>query len=209
MQVSAREVGRRLELRVGGQDDPDAVVVLVPPVNGAVGTALWGYYGGVLFVLQPEAVQVQQDVVTMTRLAVGGYWDDDTPQPERERAEAQWALMESLRWEEAEAVAQAALMWNMQGGGMDAVEALLDPQQGGYQGAQELVLRRNNLWRLYSEIRTSSSSESGSATPAPDGSSGTSTPSGTWPPSAPTAPEQPEAATSSPSEQPSSAEPAA
>lgn len=175
MQIEAREVGRKLELRVGGQDE-SAVVVLVPPVDGATGTRLWSFYARILFLQTPDP-QIEADATTMTRQALGAWAPEDAPEDERQRADAQWELVNSLRWEEGEAVCQAALYWNLQGGGMDAVRTFLtEGEAGGAPKAQELLLKRNNLWGVVSQLRTSPSGASESRTPELDASPATDTP---------------------------------
>jgi hypothetical protein len=140
-----------------------AVRVWIPPVTAAMGTRIWALYAGILFA-ESESGDEELDATTVVEIATGSYADESAPDDVKAAAVAQKALLDSLRWEEANAVAEAAIYWNVQGGGMDAVNALL---KEGNPKAQELVVKRNQLWGVLSQLRTLSNTVSDPATQSP------------------------------------------
>ena len=185
MQITAQERGRRLHITVGGRDDTmdeaealeadaDAVHVTIPPVSAAVGLRIWALYSGIMFNEVEETAET--DAVQLVKMATGTWWDDSTPAEERAAAEAQNAAVEGMRWEEGNMVGEIAIYWNTRGGGMDAVNARI---QDGNPKAQEVLVRRNGLWGVLSQLRTLRNSGVESVMSAQDGTSGTSTPAGT------------------------------
>lgn len=190
MNIKAREIGRQLQITLGGAEEGmtdeeteiaerDVRRILIPPVNAKHGTAIFQHYARILFQTTEEAPEDEAE--RMSRIAAGAFWDEDTPPAERERAEAQWAAIEELRQDEATTVLSMALYWNAQGGGLKVVEALL---QDGHPKAQELLLVTNELWNVYSRLKMLTQSQSsGVATEILGrvGSSATSTPTGTSP----------------------------
>jgi len=239
MQINAEERGRRLILTVGGREpdmteleaaeaDEDVVRISVPPVSAEVGSQLFAFYTGITFARQdtldrvgfrgsegatPER-RMREATEWMTKLALGAAeLPDDMGGSEQQRiiARQRWAQVQSIRWSEGEKVCQAALFWNVQGGGMDAVRAVLDESVdehgtplGGPPKAAELLLKKAGLWDAYTQLTTLLASASGNATPEPDGSSATSTPSGTKPSGDASAESEPDASPkpTEPSEQP-------
>lgn len=239
MQITAEERGRRLILTVGGREpdmtdleaaeaDEDAVRISVPPVSAEVGSQLFAFYTGITFArmdtldrvgfagsegASPER-RMREATEYMTKLALGAAeLDDQHGGSEQQRiiARERWAAVQALRWSEGEKVCQSALFWNVQGGGMDAVRAILDDRVdadgtpvAGAPKAAELLLKKAGLWDAYTQLTTLLASASGNPTPSQGDTPATSTPSGIEPsvdgsePSAPDGEPKP----SEPSEQP-------
>lgn len=181
MQISAQERGRRLVLTVGGptsdmseeeaaEATADAVRISVPPVSARVGSQLFAFYAGLAFARQASLDSIgfegtpEQAVERMTKLALGALELPDTDggsEQQRVIARHQWDTVQELRWDEAQHVCNAALFWNVQGGGMDAVRAVLDDSTdsdgnpaGGIPKAQDLVMRANGLSRAASQLQS-------------------------------------------------------
>jgi hypothetical protein len=153
--ITAVEKGRNLVLTVG--DGDDAIVITVPPVPGRVGAAMLALWAGVLFA---QSEQPETDAENMAKLAVG---------------EENWPTVDELRYAESEAVVNAAIFWNVQGGGIDLVNEML---QDGYPKARQTLCERNGYGELYSQLQTLLSGGSGNPIPAPAGTPATGTPIG-------------------------------
>lgn len=190
MHIAARELGRNLILTLGGPEDgmtdeeveiaaAEAVRIVVPPVNAQQGAEIWAHYARILFGTTEESEE--DTAVRMTKYALGAWADDDATDEQRAKADARWAVIETLRWSEAEQVCQLALYWNSQGGGIDVVNAMLED---GHPKAQELLLTQNQLWNVYSRLRMlmrSQNSEGATKILEQVASIGTNTPTGTSP----------------------------
>lgn len=141
--IHAQEKGRRLHLTVGEGDDTE--VFIIPPVDVQTGAGLLatflGIYSGIL--APDEEIQGAEDLV-ITSVGEENY----------ERAQ-------TLRSEEFRSLTQAAFFWNTQGGGLEAVNALL---QDGHPKAVEVVFEAAGVLNKQPSP-TSPSSESETPTP--------------------------------------------
>lgn len=183
MQISAAERGRRLVLTIGGptpdmtdeeaaEAAEDVVRVSVPPLTARMGSRLFAFYAGIAFARQDSLDAVgftgdaKEAVEHMTRLALGALElpdSDGGSEAQRVIARERWEQVQSLRWDEAQTVCNAALFWNVQGGSIEAVAALLDERidettgepSGGVPKAQELVLQANGLADALSRLTNS------------------------------------------------------
>lgn len=160
MKITAQERGRRLHITVGGREDgmdeaeaaaadADAVHITVPPVSAAVGMRIWSLYSGIMF--NEVEADAEQDAAELVGMATGAYAAPDAPDDVKAAAAAQQALLDQLRWEEANTVSELAIYWNVQGGGIDAALARI---QDGNPKAQEILTRRNGVWGVLSRLRT-------------------------------------------------------
>lgn len=61
---------------------------------------------------------------------------------------------QALRASEQQAVSQAAILWNVQGGSLDAVQDLLEETGGGYPKALGRVMRSCGLGDQYDALKT-------------------------------------------------------
>lgn len=154
--ITAAEKGRNLVLTVG--DDDGNVQVVVPPVPSKTGAALFALWVGVVF---GQSDQAETDADAMARMALG---------------EDNWAVVEDLRYAESEAVINAAIFWNTQGGGIDLVNEML---QAGYPKARQTLCERSGLGEMYSQLTTFLNGASGSLTLAQADTPDTGTPIGT------------------------------
>lgn len=154
--ITASEKGRKLELTIGDEDD--GLVILVPPVDTATGAGLLALWAGILFA---QSEQPETDAVNMGKIAVG---------------EENWTVVESLRSAESTLVINAALFWNVQGGGIDLVQTML---RDGLPKARTALAEANGLVEALSLLQTLLNGESENQTPPPDATSDTRTPVGT------------------------------
>jgi hypothetical protein len=186
MQITAAERGRRLVLTIGGptpdmtdeeaqEAAEDVLRVSVPPLSARLGTRLFAFYAGIAFARQESLDAVgfegspEEAVAHMTRMALGALEISDVDggsEADRIIARERWDKIQTLRWDEAQTVCNAALFWNVQGGSMEAVQALLDESTnddgtpaGGVPKAQELVLAANGLNSAFSRLKTLLDSE--------------------------------------------------
>jgi len=159
--VRAREQGRNLIITIDNPDDPALEVELtVPPVPGALGADLYALWLGLALGLSDDP---DVDATNMSKIAVG---------------EANWPTIDNdLRWAEAERVINAAFFWNVQGGGIELVNTLLEGEDG-YPKAQVALLKRNGHLTRIEQLTTLLNSAVANETPTPDGTSDTSTPTG-------------------------------
>lgn len=153
--IHAEEKGRSLQITLGGGDD--TIVLTVPPTNVKTGAQILAWWAGITFDAAPDP---NSDAINMAEAALG----KDT-----------YARLEDLRAEEAEQVVQAAVLWNVKGGGMALVDQMI---RDGYPKAQEALADWFRRWATSSQSPISPSGESESPTLAPDGTSGTGTRSG-------------------------------
>lgn len=213
MQITAAERGRRLVLTIGGptpdmtdeeaaEASEDVVRVSVPPLTARMGSRLFAFYAGIAFARQDSLDAVgftgtpKEAVEHMTRMALGALElpdGDGGSEAQRVIARERWDHVQALRWDEAQTVCNAALFWNVQGGSLEAVQALLDESTnedgtpaGGVPKAQELVLQANGLADALSRLTNSLASGASRPTSSADTPSGSdeSSPAGETPPSA-------------------------
>lgn len=161
MTIQAYERGRNLILDLGEEGEDGFVRVTVRPVAAKVGAALQALQAGIAFA---QSEDVDRDALLMGKLAVG---------------EENWPLIDDeLRWAEAEAVIHAAFFWNVQGGGIDLVNMVLNRELGGHPKAMSTLMERNGLSKAFALLRTLLDGDEDTATPSPGATSDTSTPSG-------------------------------
>lgn len=161
MTIQAYERGRKLIIDIGDEGDDDMIRMTVKPIPAKQGAALQALNAGVAFA---QSEDPERDVELMGKLALG---------------EENWPVIdEQLRWQEAEAAVNAAFFWNVQGGGIDLVNTVLNEALGGYPKALSLLMQRNGLSTAFAQLQTLLHSDAASATPAPADTSGTSTPDG-------------------------------
>lgn len=161
MTIQAYERGRNLIIDLGDESDEGFIRLTVKPVAAKVGAALQALHAGIAFA---QSEDVERDAVLMGKLAVG---------------EENWPTVDDeLRWAEAEAVIHAAFFWNVQGGGIDLVNMVLNRELGGHPKAMSTLMERNGLSKAFELLRTLLDGGEDAATPSPVATSGTSTPSG-------------------------------
>ncbi len=162
MTIKAYERGRKLMVDLGDEAEPDELIrIAIKPIPAKQGAVLQALHAGVAF---GQSEDPERDVTFMGKLAVG---------------EENWELIDGdLRWSESEAVVNAAFFWNVQGGGIDLVNTLLNEALGGYPKALSTLMQRNGLSTAFGQLTTLLSSVEGDETPVPDGTSDTSTPDG-------------------------------
>lgn len=156
--ITAREKGRKLELTIGDDEDDDKIVVLVPPVNTSTGAALLALWAGILFA---QSEQPEVDAENLGRIAVG---------------EENWEVVTELRSAESTTIINAAIFWNVQGGGIELVREML---RDGLPKARMSLAEANGLAAALSALQTLLNGASASQTPSPAGTPATRTPVGT------------------------------
>lgn len=147
MTIKAYERGRKLIVDLGEEGDDDMIRITVPPLPAQQGAALQALHAGIAF---GQSEDLERDATLMGRLAVGV---------------DNWATIEDLRWAEAEPVIHAAFFWNVQGGGIDLVNVLLNKALGGYPKALSILMERNGLSQAFSQLTTLLSSDAADETP--------------------------------------------
>ena len=161
MTLKAYERGRNLIIDVGDEGDDGFIRMTVRPVPAKQGAALQALHAGIAFA---QSEEVERDAEMMGRLAVG---------------EENWSIIDGeLRWAEAEAVIHAAFFWNVQGGGIDLVNMVLNRELGGHPKAMSTLMQRNGLSKAFELLTTLLDSGEAAETPSPDATSATSTPPG-------------------------------
>lgn len=161
MPITAYERGRKLIIDLGEEGDEDFIRVTVKPIPAKQGAALQAIHAGIAF---GQADEPEVHAEMMGKLAAG---------------EENWTLIDGdLRWKEAEAVVNAAFFWNVQGGGIDLVNILLNEALGGHPKALSTLMERNGLLPAFEQLQTLLHSGEDDETPAPEGTSDTSTPPG-------------------------------
>ncbi len=167
MGMTAFEQNRHLHIDLG-----DGTVFRVPPVPGAVGITMLANLVKVSF--GTDLPNAETDAQGLARAALG---ESEEGWEERE------ALYESLRASEQTRVAQAAILWNVQGGSIDAVHDLLNTEAGeAYPKALGRVMRSCGLGMPFAQLTTwlngasASPGQTGSSAPTsgPTGTSNTS-----------------------------------
>lgn len=160
MTIKAYERGRNLVIDIGDEGD-DLIRLTVKPVNAKLGAALQALHAGIAF---GQSEDLERDASLMGKLAVG---------------EDNWQTIDDeLRWAEAESAIHAAFFWNVQGGGIDLVNIVLNEELGGHPKALSTLMQRNGLSQAFEQLRTLLDSAAAAETPSPDATSGTSTPPG-------------------------------
>lgn len=163
MTTKATERGRNLIIDFGDENEPGFRRVTIAPIPAKLGAALYALWAGIAF---GQSDHPEIDATNMGKLAIG---------------EEHWPLIEEeLRWQESQDLIHAAFFWNVQGGGIDLVNTMLEQNgaTGGYPKAQETLVARNGHSKAFGLLKTLLSSDAADETPSPGASSGTSTPSG-------------------------------
>lgn len=163
MSISARERGRNLVIFLGDEGGADTIEVTIRPIPAKLGAALYSLWAGIAFA---QSDQVEVDAANMGKLAVG---------------QENWSIIdEDLRWSEAQVVIHAGFLWNVQGGGIELVNTMLEQNgaTGGYPKAQEKLVAMNGHSLAFSQLKTLLNLDGVDETPAPDATSATSTPTG-------------------------------
>lgn len=158
MSMTAFEQNRHLHINLG--DDTE---MIVPPIPGATGRELLGLLVSVSF--GSDLGNAEANAQRLARLSLGLPVESvklagETPRtlPPVEGM-AEWAqrekLFNELRASEQERVSQAAILWNVQGGSIDAVHDLLNTEAGeAYPKALGRVMRSCGLGQQFEALRT-------------------------------------------------------
>jgi hypothetical protein len=161
MPLKAYELGRKLIIDLGDEGDEDFIRVTIKPIASAKGAALQALHAGIAF---GQSTDLERDAEFLGLLAVG---------------EENWDLINGdLRWKESEAIINAGFFWNVQGGGIELVNILLNESLGGHPKALSMLMRQNGLSQAFDQLTTLLSSDAADETPEPDDTSATSTPPG-------------------------------
>lgn len=161
MTIHAYERGRKLVIDLGDEGDEDFIRVTIKPLSAEKGAALQALHAGIAF---GQSDDPERDALFMGKLAAG---------------EENWQIIDGeLRWQEAESVVNAAFFWNVQGGGMDLVNTVLNEALGGYPKALSTLMTRNGLSNAFGLLTTLLNSDEDGEIPEPADSSATSTPPG-------------------------------
>lgn len=149
MTITAFEQNRNLIIDLG-----DGTLFTVPPIPGRVGRELLGRLVSVAFGTDLE--NAEESAMILARKSLG----EDLPGWEEREA-----MFEDLRAPEQERVSQAAILWNVQGGSIDAVHDLLNTEAGeAYPKALGRVMRSCGLGPQFEALRTWLNGVSGSPT---------------------------------------------
>lgn len=165
MSMTAFEQNRQLHIDLG-----DGTIFTIPPIPGADGKEILGALVSVAFATDMQ--NAEQASIDMSVRALGLPTDDGKhnglPGHEERRA-----LYDSLRASEQERIAQAALLWNVQGGSIDAVHDLLNTEAGeAYPKALGRVMRSCGLGPQFAALHNWLNGVSASSTP-PTGTTNT------------------------------------
>lgn len=180
MPTTAQELNGNLVIDFGDGSD-----YTIYPVPGKIGIEIQALLVGIslgttMHEQGPEAVI--ENTERLTKLALGM---PDAPAKRRRRApnraeqaaQERFTEFEQMRAARQQVIAQAAMLWNTGGGGLDAVQDLLD-EAGGYPKALGRVMESSGLGAQYQVLRTwLGSAENTSATastPNPTGGPSTS-----------------------------------
>lgn len=138
MAMTAFEQNRHLNIDLG-----DGTMFTVPPIPGRIGKRLLGLLVQVSFGTNLETADVDAEELAAEALGKSAPgWE------ERE------ALYETLRASEQAQVAQAAIVWNVQGGSIDAVHDLLNTEAGeAYPKALARVMESCGLGPQFNQLR--------------------------------------------------------
>ena len=156
--ITAREELGNLIIDFG-----DGTDYTVYPVPGKIGIEIQAMLVGVALGATLAADgpdKVIEDTDRMTRLALGVKDPDAAPRRKlrkapnqtEQAAQRRWNDFQNLRSARQAIVAQAALLWNCGGGGIDAVLDLLD-EAGGYPKALERVMQSSGLGAQYKTLK--------------------------------------------------------
>lgn len=167
MPTTAREEGRNLVIDFG-----ESGTFTVPPMSGKQGRIALDLLLGITLGTtrhQHGQEREESDTEELTGLAVGfsGL-----------RGRIRKARFERLRAQQQQEVAQAAILWNVHGGSIDAVHDLLD-EAGGYPKALGRVMRSCGQGQAYEALMTLLNGADQALSKATASSASTTTPTGT------------------------------
>lgn len=171
MPTTATETAGNLVIDFG-----DGSTYTIYPVPGKIGIEIQALLVGIslgttLNEQGPDAVI--ENTERLTKLALG------IPTKKRRQApNRRWTEFEQLRSSRQVIVSQAAILWNTGGGGIDAVQDLVEEAGGGYPKALGRVMRSSGLGDQYELLRTwldsAASTSATASTPNPTGGPSTS-----------------------------------
>lgn len=179
MTYTAFEQGRKLHIDLG-----DGEIFIVPPIPGKIGKEMLGIVIATAFGTDMENSEADSDRLGRCALGLpvgeavrtGGTLP---AYPGMEGHEEREQRLEDMRGTEQILVIQAAILWNVQHGSIDAVHDLLNTPAGeAYPKALDRVMRSCGLGAQYRLLRNWLNGASENQTPT-DSTDGTSTPNGT------------------------------
>jgi len=174
MAITATEEGRHLVLTLG-----DGQKIRIKPVPAAKGAELAAQWLNITFGRFPTIEELGEAGREFSRGALSGEHEE---------------ILAELRAAELAEVVNAAFYWNVQGGGLNLVQRML--QDGHPKGAQRELLESMGLWEnfeaaqeavrsaLRGQLRNLPSGESESPIPSPAATPDTTSPTGIEPSSA-------------------------
>lgn len=174
MTMTAFEQNRHLHIDLG-----DGTLFIVPPIPGKTGRDMLGLLVSVA--MGADIANAFENTLRLARLTLG-LPHEETPGIDGWQAREE--LYDSLRASEQERISQAAILWNVQGGSLDAVHDLLTTEAGeAYPKALGRVMRSCGLGQQFEVLQTwlhgESESPTSTASTAPTtGPTGTSSTGG-------------------------------
>lgn len=143
MPITAHEHAGNLVINFG-----DNTEYTIYPVPGRIGIEIQVLLVGLTVgttMREHGADRVLADTEKIAKLALGV--------PLKGRTNRRWREFDQLRSARATIVSQAAILWNTGGGGIDAVNDLID-EAGGYPKALGRVMQSSGLGDQYKLLRT-------------------------------------------------------
>lgn len=171
MPITAREHLGNLVIDFG-----DGTDYTIYPVPGSVGIEIQGLLVGLALGTTAAGQgneQAFEDTERLTKLALGIPTKKRKQAPNRRMRE-----FEQMRQARQQIIAQAAILWNTGGGGIDAVHDLLN-EAGGYPKALERVMASSGLGEQYKVLRAWLSGGDPEPSSEAAGTAPTTTPTGT------------------------------
>lgn len=168
MPTTAREEGRNLIIDLG-----EAGTFTIPPMRGSAGKNALDSLLSITFGQTRKDEGAEQEIKQTRDLTLSCLGCTSRLSFRRRR---QFVRM---RASHQELVGMAAILWNVHGGSIDAVNDLLDEQGGGYPKALGRVMESCGLGKAYEALTTLLNGVSQAQNSATDSLTGTSTPTGT------------------------------
>jgi hypothetical protein len=131
--ITAAEKGRHLVFTIG--DEEDSIAIRVPPLPHKEGGELFALWVEVKFESQ-EPEDATALGTALAKKALGDAFDD----------------LDVLRSAESNVVANAAILWNIGGGGIEFVDEYL---ANGLEAAHEKYLKDTGLYAMYAVQKAS------------------------------------------------------
>lgn len=154
-------------------DFGDGTSYTIPPLPGKHGIEALSMLVGVsmgVTLSEHGPERMLEDTNKLTRLVLG-FDREDGEQREKE--------FEQMRAERQAVVAQAGLLWNVQGGSLAAVLDLIDEADGGFPKALGRVMQSCGLGTEYAQLQTWLDGESQAQNSETASTAATTTPPGT------------------------------